>query len=115
MHLASSHSLPLAHRQKRISASHCARWAMRKYRFTRALGSERARPSRFTPAMRGKNSQKYGVWRQALANGRCANHQSWRAIDRAKTKAGRKRISTAQKQRWNAYRETKKAEAEKIN
>jgi hypothetical protein len=33
----------------------------------------------------------------------------------AKTKAGRKRISSAQKQRWNAYRETKKAEVEKIN
>src|SRR5882672_1888062 len=32
-----------------------------KYRFTKALGSELARPSRFAPAMRGKNSQKYGV------------------------------------------------------
>jgi hypothetical protein len=63
--------------------------------------------------MRGKNSQKYGV--SASSARQRPLRQSWRAIDRAKTKAGRKRISSAQKQRWNAYRETKKAEAEKIN
>ena len=55
------------------------------------------------------------IWGVASSARQRPLRQSWRAIDRAKTKAGRKRISSAQKQRWNTYRETKKAEAEKIN
>jgi hypothetical protein len=63
--------------------------------------------------MRGQELAK--IWGVASSARQRPLRQSWRAIDRAKTKAGRKRISSAQKQRWNAYRETKKAEAEKIN
>ena len=60
---------------------------------------------------RTRKNMGYGVKRSPTGPLR----QSWRAIDRAKTKVGRERISSAQKQRCNAYRETKKAEAEKIN
>jgi hypothetical protein len=77
-----------------------------------ANASERARPSQFAPAMRGKNSQKYGV--SCVKRPQRPLRQS-RGVDRAKNQGWAQAHFQCAKQRRNAYRETKKAEAEKIN
>jgi hypothetical protein len=86
------------------------KWPVAKIQVYESPGIRTGDPRGLRPRCGAKNSQKIWVWRQALANGRCADHGGLSTGTKPRLDASA--FPSAQKQRWNACRETKKRRPE---